>query len=333
MIAEAYTVCCTLHQVNKVWRALGYALVVFLLFHLAWLSSRYVFALATGTRYTTDQWSAAGGWISGIGAAAAVIIAVLQTRHALKQAEQARIDADAASAEANNRLMQELTEAERRHQDQLRQAEDAAQQAKSTADEIRLQDAKHHQELLEAEQQRHQNQIARLEKDARLRDERDLRQREFDATEMILKAIGQFVAAVHNHIRSIETSQQLSATLSTNGDITDADKTKYMLDSIYKTDAQQQDLLRVSNECIISTRLAMYQITNSAMRTAATSVLANMVASSRHFTAASADNDWAAAGTAADAANDAGRDLQSAALVRFEHADDNIPSPEAPISV
>lgn len=43
--------------------------------------------------YTANQWAAAGGWVSGIGALAAVAVAIYQSHVAMKSAEQARTDA------------------------------------------------------------------------------------------------------------------------------------------------------------------------------------------------------------------------------------------------
>lgn len=55
-----------------------------------------LYRLATGTRFTTDQWSAAGGWVGGIGTLAAVIVALWQSAQAKKQLRE-QLDAQLRS--------------------------------------------------------------------------------------------------------------------------------------------------------------------------------------------------------------------------------------------
>ncbi|MDI9934718.1 hypothetical protein QM806_04515 [Rhodococcus sp. IEGM 1351] len=67
----------------------------------------YLYAFATGTRFTVDQWSAAGGWVGGLGAFAAVAVALWQIK-------RARDDAEESKTEADERLTRELEAADQR---------------------------------------------------------------------------------------------------------------------------------------------------------------------------------------------------------------------------
>ncbi|MGW4339030.1 hypothetical protein ACWEK5_40455 [Rhodococcus koreensis] len=72
----------------------------------------YIFVFATGTRFSTDQWSAAGGWVGGLATFAAVVVALWQTK-------LARDDAAGAKNEADERLRKELENADERHTAEL----------------------------------------------------------------------------------------------------------------------------------------------------------------------------------------------------------------------
>lgn len=85
--------------------AAGMGAVVLLV--LAVVAGHYIFVFITGTRFSVDQWSAAGGWVGGFGALAAVVVALWQIK-------SARDDAADAKVEADERLTRELEAADQR---------------------------------------------------------------------------------------------------------------------------------------------------------------------------------------------------------------------------
>ena len=93
---------------QRSWRwylAAGMGAVVLLV--LAVVAGHYIFVFITGTRFSVDQWSAAGGWVGGFGALAAVVVALWQIK-------SARDDAADAKVEADERLTRELEAADQR---------------------------------------------------------------------------------------------------------------------------------------------------------------------------------------------------------------------------
>lgn len=112
----------------------------------------YLVKFATGTTFTTDQWSAAGGWVGGIAAIAAVVVALMQSARAAREADTAkrerdeqveaeRVRSDAKLAEERQRFAADAYEARTRHREQLDAAERRHQEQ---LDEVRQQrEARH----------------------------------------------------------------------------------------------------------------------------------------------------------------------------------------------
>lgn len=89
-----------------------YTAVAFVVIVLAILAGHYLFSLATGTRFTTDQWSAAGAWASAGGA---TILALVSVGLAVQAGGHARA--------AEQRAQEEADKTDQRHNDELAKAE------------------------------------------------------------------------------------------------------------------------------------------------------------------------------------------------------------------
>lgn len=93
------------------------------------VAGHYVFVFITGTRFSVDQWAAAGGWVGGLGAFAAVFVALWQIKRARDDAAEAKIEAD-------ERLTRELEAAQQRTVKEIEQAH-ARAAAQMAAAEVR----------------------------------------------------------------------------------------------------------------------------------------------------------------------------------------------------
>lgn len=177
---------------------------------------------------------------------------------------------------------------------------------------------------------RHNEGIKRLEKEALVRKAELEREREFSATESILKESARYGAEVFAFLRTIENSESLTKLLADSEQLSEPDRMAHQLQSLHATESQQQNLLRISNECVTAVRLAIYQLKNRSMREAASRVLNAMLATSACFSTPNKENDWETAEMYAKVVIAAHAEMQRVAIYRFEHADDNVPSPEAP---
>ncbi|MGW5074033.1 hypothetical protein [Rhodococcus sp. NPDC004095] len=119
-------------RLKKHWQrfAIGIAAVVVVVFLATYFSGVIWFP-----RYTADQWAAAGGWAGGIGAVAAVTVALWQASQAKARAEADAVENkkiqgdlqkrhDDEIKDANKRLSDELAAAEERHQSQLKKSDE-----------------------------------------------------------------------------------------------------------------------------------------------------------------------------------------------------------------
>lgn len=144
---------CSLPLVKK----LAYGVAAFVAVVVAILVGHYLYAIATGKRFTADQWSAAGGWVSGLGTLAAVVVALWQIK-------RARDDAADAKTEADARLTRELEAAEQRTLDEIEKVNASAKAEIDAAEERHRAQLAKSDELLanELDAQRRHHQVESL---------------------------------------------------------------------------------------------------------------------------------------------------------------------------
>ncbi|RQO52731.1 hypothetical protein DBV08_00045 [Rhodococcus sp. KBW08] len=305
---------------KKVW----WGVIIFVAFVVAWIPAHYVFAYITGDRWNETQWSAAGAWVGAGAAAFLACVSVWQTRKANEQArqatKQARDDAVVAAITSEAQRVSDLKDAKDLSDAQLNQAKAAASQAQKESEARRTQDAAHHQE-----------QMKRLETQTGDSREQYIRDREYAAVEAVHKAVGVYVAEVHNHIRAIEAAESLTVILEKSEDLIDSEKMHHEILATYLLENRQMNLVRNSNDCIMTAKSALYQIENRGLRDAATGIVEKMVVASRSYTDRSKDNDWDAAGRLADEVNESGSELQKMADLRFEATGVELPVRERPV--
>ncbi|PBC40499.1 hypothetical protein CJ178_01755 [Rhodococcus sp. ACPA4] len=282
-----------------------------------------LFGWIAGENESETKAASAGAWASAVGATALALASVWLA-----------VQANGQAREAEQRAKEEAALTARRHQDEIDAAEKRLQVQLDAAEAQNERDAEaageRHREQMDTQKARYEADVARIAKESRDRQREEVRKREYNSAQAILVALGKFIADVYNHVRVIETSDGITKDIGNSKTMSDSDKTRYTVQMIIRNETSQMALLGTVNDCMMTVRTAMFQITSPELVVAVSSVFENMQEAAKCFTTADQDNDWEEAVRKTNDANEAGMKLQKKAAYRFFADDSEIPS-ELPI--
>lgn len=163
----------------------------------------------------------------------------------------------------------------------------------------------------------------------------DQKKTEYDAVGEILRSVADLLIALYTYIEQAQTMAEINDIIAKDKTLSESEKTMQGLKSIEQTNALRHRLTEVTNNSLISCRLTLLILENNSLHEAADLVMKRMTAVRNVYQHAEPTDgviNFNEAAATAQKMNEASLRLQEVAEMRFRHADDSIPSPEAPSS-